>query len=129
MRKLVLVTFLLTGTLAWAQRHDVNPKERAAKHAENMKKELSLNDDQFAKVKAIDEKYFTDAMKLRSDTAQSVGTSRNRMKKLMDDHSAALKKVLTPEQWSKWTALRDKRREELKNGHHHVGEHGGEKKG
>ena len=111
----MLAGLMMVSTIIFAQHHKGDRSDRAGKGAEKMKTELSLSDDQYAKVKAINEKYAASYSKLRSDTALTVGTSHKRMKQLHDDQQTQIKSVLTKEQLTKWTAMKAKRDEDRKN--------------
>src|SRR4051794_30014963 len=82
----------------------------ASKRIDRMKTELSLTDDQVSKVKAISEKFTKSFELLRKDTAISVGASRARARKLIDDQQAQIKSVLTPAQQTKWAEYKEKHR-------------------
>lgn len=124
--------WLLACTLVFAQQGDHkdkgqkgprDPKATAAKHADKLKGDLTLNDTQYTKVKAIYEQYEQDQATLRRDTSLTKSQEHTRMKKLRDDRDASLKGALTAEQWTKWEAIKqekkdakDARKEEKKDG-------------
>jgi periplasmic protein CpxP/Spy len=114
-KNLMLAGLMMVSTIIFAQHHKGDRSDRAAKGAEKMKTELSLSDDQYAKVKVINEKYASSYSKLRSDTTLTVGTSHKRMKQLRDDQQTQIKSVLTKDQLTKWTAMKTKRDEDRKN--------------
>jgi Phage integrase, N-terminal len=117
-KNVMLVALMMVSTIIFAQHPHGDPKAMADKRADRMKKELSLNDDQYGRVKGINEKFAESHVRLRADTALSVGTVRNRMKAMRTEQEAQLKSVLTADQWTKWTALKAKRMEDWKKQKH-----------
>jgi periplasmic protein CpxP/Spy len=115
---------MLFSTIIFAQRHAPNPQAMASKSTDRMKTELSLNDDQYVRVKAITEKFLNTAFQIRRDTSLSQGQARTQMKGLKTAQEAQLKNVLTADQWTKWTALKAKRKDDRKNHHHGKGDKG-----
>ena len=57
MKKVLLAALVMVGTIAFAQRKHGDHSGKQTNSADRMKQELSLNDDQYNKVKAINEKY------------------------------------------------------------------------
>ena len=127
-KNMMLAGLMMVSTIIFAQHHKGDPSGMAEKRSEKMKTELSLTDDQYGKVKAINEKYAASYSKLRSDTSLTIGTSRKKMVKLRTDQEAQIKSVLTEAQLTKWTALKAKREEDRKN-HKHKGGKGRDGKG
>lgn len=125
-KNLMLVVLVLISAVTFAQKgnrsHD--PKERATRSADYLKKELLLNDDQYAKVKSLNEKYSERYAAVRKDTSLTRGRTMSQMKSIRREQLTELKKILTPDQATKWDALKAKRQEERKNHHrHHGGKH------
>lgn len=83
---------------------------RMAKHqgdyAERMKKELSLTDEQSAKVKSINREFGQKFRTLRNDSTISKEDSQIKMKQLRIEHQAKIKSVLTEEQFKKWEKMK-----------------------
>ncbi len=61
----LLLGLMMVSTIIFAQRKG-DPMDRAARQADEMKKELSLDDVQYKAVKAINEDFANRHMKLRS---------------------------------------------------------------
>jgi len=120
-KNLMLVVLVLISAATFAQKgkHNRDPKERATRAADYMKKELSLNDDQYAKVKSLSEKYSERYAAIRKDTSLTRGRTMSQMKSIRGEQQTELKKILTPDQVTKWNALKAKREEERKNDHGH----------
>ncbi|MEJ0055228.1 MAG: hypothetical protein WDN75_05975 [Bacteroidota bacterium] len=74
-KNMMLAGLMMVSTIIFAQHHKRDASGMAAKRSEKMKTELSLTDDQYAKVKAINEKYAASYAKLRSDTSLTIGSS------------------------------------------------------
>jgi len=108
----MLIIFMVASTIMFAQRRESrNPEARADRLNEYMKKELSLTDNQYEKVKAINEAFGDRFRKLRKDSTISKEASRDEIKKIRDEHAAALKGVLTDKQYAQWTALENSHKE------------------
>ena len=122
-KNMMLVVLVLISAVTFAQRgkRDHDPKVRAAKSADHMKKELSLNDDQYAKVKSVNEKFSERYAAVRKDTSLTRGRTMNRMKTIRSEQQTELKKILTPDQLTKWEALKAKKHQERKDHFRHKG--------
>ncbi len=116
-KNMMLVGLMMVSAIIFAQHGHgkFDSSETATKRADKMKTELSLSDDQYAKVKAINEKFAASHTKLRSDTSLTIGTSHKKMEKLRADQETQIKSVLTKEQLTKWTAFKTKKEEDRKN--------------
>lgn len=93
MNKLLIVAILALAVPLTVFAEPPNMEARADKHAERLTKELSLNSEQTAKVKAIFENQW------------------QKLKAIHEETDASLKAVLTPEQVTKLDALKEKHRE------------------
>jgi Spy/CpxP family protein refolding chaperone len=123
MRKsIVLVGLMLVSAATLAQRK-VDPMERAAKQAEKMKTELSLDDVQYKAIKAINEEYAEKQSRIMKDSVLAKEAKRNQLKSLHQEKKTAVDKVLTDEQKSKWAAHHSARQ---KKGQAHMARHNGE---
>ena len=105
-----------TIILAQGQKRDSHATGRQSDY---LKKELSLSDDQVAKVKAIRMKFAERHSAIRKDTSLSQGTARKQSMNLRAEQETELKGVLTADQWTKYTAMKAKRGEG--RGRHHRG--------
>lgn len=102
----MLMILVMTSTVIFAQRHNVDPQARAEKFNDYMKKELSLSDDQYSKVKVINQTFGERFRNIRKDSTVTREASRTEMKKIHEEHNTALKGVLTEKQYAQWTALK-----------------------
>src|SRR6478609_6428970 len=100
-KQLLVAGLMMVSTIIFAQRH-YRGNHTGTGRADRMKKELSLNDDQYGKLKTIDKTFAERWTKLRADTAITVGSARNQMKHLREEHQEEVKGVLTADQWTKW---------------------------
>ncbi|HEX7630849.1 MAG TPA: hypothetical protein VF388_01845 [Lacunisphaera sp.] len=93
---------------------DRTPEQIAAFLDQRLAEKLALTDEQKPKVAALDLDY---ARKLRATAASDDGVrAKGRaMKKENEAHEAALKEVLTPDQFSRFTAMQEELREALRN--------------
>jgi hypothetical protein len=104
MRKNAIMCVMMVISLnVFAQeKNDPTMNER---HAAKMKSELSLTDEQFNNIKALDEKFRMDQAKLRADTAltrESIMTAR---KKMQSEREKQIKQILSKEQYAKWMSM------------------------
>jgi len=88
----------------------INGKD-SANRAGKLQAALGLSDDQAAALKALKKTYHADLKALQTD-----GTKRKN-KKVTKRYHAEIQKILTPEQYEKWTAMRaeKKARKGMKN--------------
>ncbi|MBQ2969117.1 MAG: DUF4890 domain-containing protein [Bacteroidaceae bacterium] len=97
------------------ERREFKPEEMATRQADGMKKELGLNDEQY---KSVYDLYLKrgEEMKARRDKAQQGQqvdreTRRAEMQKQQQAMNAELKKVLTPEQYTKYEEMQKKQQQ------------------
>ena len=110
----VLLGLLMVSTIIFAQRKG-DPMDRAARQADKMKTELSLDDAQYKSVKAINEDFANRQLKLRGDSTLSKQEKQKMAWALRDEKNAAIAKVLT-DQKSKWKSYRASQAEKHKAG-------------
>jgi protein CpxP len=108
------VTFAQKGESNHGGKRDHDAKARTTRMADHMKKELSLNDDQYSKVKSLGEKYSERYAAVRRDTSLTRGRTMSQMKKIRSEQETELKTILTSDQLTKWNALKAKKQEERK---------------
>jgi len=100
---------VMVSTVAFAQKkHGGDFHNGKTNSANRMKQELSLSDDQYNKVKAINEKYASKYSAVRQDTSLTRGRASSKFRSLKTEQVAELKEVLTADQWTKWTAQKNK---------------------
>lgn len=104
-KSIIFFGLMMVSTIIFAQR-TVDPMERAAKQADKMKTELSLDEVQYKAVKAINEEYADKQILVWRDSALSKESRHNKIRTLHQEKNAALKKVLTEEQHKKLVANR-----------------------
>jgi hypothetical protein len=90
--------------------HDQDPAKGAKKQTEWMKTELSLSDDQAAKVESINLTYAQKRKELREQM-------HKQMKGLEEDKNKELTTVLTKEQISKYESKKSEMRDQRKQQH------------
>ena len=106
---------LMVSTIIFAQRKG-DPMDRAARQADKMKTELSLDDVQYKAVKAINEDFANIQLKLRVDSTLSKQEIQKKAWTLRDEKNATLAKVLTKDQKNKWKSYRVSQPEKRKAG-------------
>ena len=75
------------------------------RHAAKMKSELSLSDEQFNRIKTLDEKFRNDQAKLRADTSLTRENIITARKEMQLEREKEIKRVLSKEQYEKWTSM------------------------
>jgi len=108
-KHLVLIAFIIAGTVVLAQ-------EKGRGHqrdvAEDMRKELSLSDDQVARIKSIDESYRARFHDLRIDSTRTKEERMKSMRSLGEARRKEIGGVLTDQQKESWKAHQTARRDE-----------------
>ena len=102
----------MAGAVVFAQerRHGHHHHDLAGE----MKKELSLNDDQYQRVKSVEESYRVKFQELRADSTKSKEEKGAAMRSLGAERRKAVEDVLTPDQKTTWLAAQASRREQHK---------------
>jgi hypothetical protein len=98
---ILIITALFVSVACFSQSGD-ELEDRGAKNAGKLKKELNLNDDQYQKVKSINEKYADKITAAKADATKS----KVAVKSLKDEREADINAVLTKEQQAQWQAYR-----------------------
>lgn len=118
MTTMALVAGLFASPALMAQDADLDdngkktPEERAKHRTEVMVKELGLDDVQTAKVNTINLNFARTANDVKQ--LQDPATRKGRMDALKTKRDAELKAVLTTEQYDKMVALREKKKDDVK---------------
>lgn len=115
MKKYVMLgVWMMAATLLIAQPHSKQGHQHSGKNADKMKTELSLSDEQYASIKKINEKYAGRRLALRHDSTTVADQRIAEVKALKAEREKEIDAVLTPDQKTKWTALREARAEKMK---------------
>ncbi len=107
-------------------RKPMTAEERAMKRTDKQKAELGLSDDQYKKVLELNRKQAKDMESMRTDAKEEHEKRAEKMKAKESDHEAEMSKILTPEQYQKFKANKENRRDKMKS-HHKGGRKPGEK--
>ena len=83
---------------------------------ERMSRELSLTDDQKAKLKPIFESEWQEMKPVHDDASLSQDQKREKMKSVHEKYRAQVEGVLTPEQTEKWKKMQSNRMDHEKHG-------------
>jgi len=86
--------------------HGAGMAKHRADYADRMQKELSLDEEQTAKLKVINQEFGQKFRTLRNDSTMSKEDNKARMKQLREEHQKKVKSVLTDEQFKKLEKLR-----------------------
>lgn len=76
---------------------------------EMVTKQLALTDDQKPKVKTVLDDQMQKMKDLRADTSLSQDDRRAKMKEIRDDVNTKMKDILTPDQYTKWEKMSQRR--------------------
>lgn len=120
MKKLVLsVAFATVGTFAmaqqrpqqqmpskWGEEHQQMMEQRRAQHLAEMQKDLNLSQAQVAQIKALHEKNQAQREQQRVQNQQLRMQRMEAVKKNRQQTDDEMRKILTPEQYTKWQAKR-----------------------
>jgi Spy/CpxP family protein refolding chaperone len=116
MSKLSLIAALALGglmacsTLATAQQDAPKKKGMTAEERlDAMTTKLDLKDDQKPKVKAALEATSKAMQDIRKDTSLDQQGRRDAMKPIMDKQNTEMKKILTPEQYTKYQEMNQRK--------------------
>lgn len=97
---------------------DANHSRLRERSADKLKTALSLTDDQSKKMEE-ENKIFTGKMRiLRSDSTQVKDDRSKQFSTLRTEHEAAVKNILSPEQYEKWKAYQAGANSKAYRGHH-----------
>lgn len=111
-KPIVIVASLLVAGIAGAQdRQQRSPGERAKARTERLATVLELTPDQSAKVEALHLKQAQQAEARRAQRKAEGEAMRAEMEKRRAQHEAEMKAILTVEQYTKWQAMREQRKE------------------
>ncbi len=106
--------FVFAVGIAWAG-GEHGKKMDIATHVAELKAELKLTDQQAEKVRALMEDIHQRKMAAKEKSSgQESAELREQHKKLMAEHDARLKEILTPEQFTRYQELQAKHAKEYK---------------
>jgi periplasmic protein CpxP/Spy len=100
MKKLIGLILVLVGSSVLFAQQGRDPKKIAAVQSEKMKEVLVLNDEQYASVRSINEKYAEQIMEAKSRSAKGRSSE---LQSLRGQRAKEINNVLTPEQQKKWS--------------------------
>lgn len=81
------------------------------KRYEELKKKLSLNDQQVDSLKVIDQEFFTKMREQREKNGGDREKGREEMKKMGEQRDERVKTILTDEQFTKYKEMENQRRQ------------------
>lgn len=110
MKKLMIIAALAGLSVATQaqEQKSKTPEERAQMRTERLAKQLDLSPEQVAQVQAINLKYIDKTDELRKERQAEHAETREAGKAMRGSHEAEMKAVLTPEQYTKWMAAKEK---------------------
>ncbi|MFN6944938.1 MAG: hypothetical protein ACK4ND_08305 [Cytophagaceae bacterium] len=113
MKKIIFGILFLAGTAVYAQSPHVqsNNTDRSKKH-EQFKKDLNLDEQQEAAIKALREEYKTKAGEIKNNSSLNEEQRKSEFMKLHKEKRSRMQEILTPEQTQ---MLKEKKAEYQKN--------------
>lgn len=93
----------------WKEFQSAQVKKRLHRkdgNAQHLKEALSLTDDQFTKVQAVNKEFLEKKSEIKNNSSLSQEASKAALKKLKDEHETKLKGVLTDAQFQQWLSLK-----------------------
>lgn len=114
MLSIVAVVFAVSSFAQDAPKTQKTPEELANKRADKLKTELALSDDQRAKVYAAVLDRITKVRAIRAKYPNNKKGAQKEIKPINEAFQTTLKGILTPEQITKWEALKKAQKEKRK---------------
>lgn len=102
---MTVIMLISTASFAQDKMPHKTPEERAKMMSDKMKTELSLTDDQYQKVQAINLDFANKTKDIKKDGADKAGWAE-KMKPLDEERTTSLKGVLTPDQFTKFESMK-----------------------
>lgn len=110
-RTLLLALFLLIAGASFAQDGSADQKAKAL--TDRMKTQLTLNDDQYKQAYDINLNFVTKLGGIKEDAGSKMSKFK-KLKSVDEERDAALKKVLTEQQFKEFQTQKKENREEMK---------------
>ena len=107
----IFVVFSLLATVVAQPDRGGDPYERAERQTERMKEQLGLSDEQTEQVSEINIAAAEKMQEARQSANGDREAMRGKMMSIRQETDAALKEVLTEEQWTKLAAARQEMRQ------------------
>ncbi len=122
MKKMIIMAALVIAAAgsAFAQRPDMkkmDPKERAEKMSQRLKSDLSLDEDQYAQVLALNTANAEKLEEKKEAKKEEMKENREAMKLEREEYNANLKEILTKDQYIKFLEMRNDRKGEGRRKH------------
>ncbi len=86
--------------------------EQRAKNLDELAAKLELTAEQKTKVSEVEETLFAEIQKVRKEGDRE--SMREKMRGLRDNHAAAMKEILSEEQFKKWEEIQKEKRQNRK---------------
>ena len=119
MKKNILIVLVTACSISvFAQRAEPSRNER---QMEKMTSELALSEEQYSRLKKTNEEFAKEMARMRADTALTREKALAGRKAMVEKRSAALKEILTKEQYEKWMAMKPGQSKHGKQGRPHPG--------
>jgi protein CpxP len=128
MKKLVVAALLVVGMTSFAQekmedpKSQLTPEQKVNLQIRKLTKELNLNENQIQEIRivALKEIELREARKAEMEASKKLSKEEMKARKAKFEEErtlaeARMKKILTPEQFTKWIEIRKARKEKMEN--------------
>lgn len=128
MKKLVVAALLVVGMTSFAQekmedpKSQLTPEQKVNLQIRKLTKELNLNENQIKEIRivALKEIELREARKAEMEASKKLSKEEMKARKAKFEEErtlaeARMKKILTPEQFTKWIEIRKARKEKMEN--------------
>lgn len=110
---IVMSAVMMISSFVFAQKKDGHHRQRQG-GLEKLKTELALDDQQYATIKGINQKYAEQFSQIRKDTVTSKSDRHTTLRALRDKRQTEINAVLTTQQKAKFETLKKERAEKRK---------------
>jgi hypothetical protein len=115
MKSIITTAFAIAVSVAaFAQHHGHQRNgERFRGHAEKLKTELNLTEEQYASVRRIDKRFSAQIMNMRRGTTLKRNDIQGEVRSIRKQHRVEIEQVLNADQKEKWMNLRKERKDRI----------------
>lgn len=105
---------IAVASFAQTKKHYKTPEEKAQAITDKMKTELSLTDDQYQKVHTANVDFVSKTWELKKGGDANTQQAKDKIKPIKKEYHTAIKGILTPEQLTKFEAMKNEKEDKTK---------------